>query len=554
MLTDIEIARGAKLKRIDLIANELDISEEYYNLYGKNIAKVSHNYLNELKFKEDGKLIMVTAITPTPAGEGKTTTSISLSMALNKIHKNSLVTLREPSLGPVMGIKGGAAGGGYSQVLPMEDINLHFTGDIHAITSAHNLISAVIDDYIKYDKLNIDPTRVSWPRAMDMNDRALREIIVALGGRKNGYPRQDGFIITAASEIMAILCLSQNLEELKNKLSNIVVARNRKGEPITVKDLEIEGALTVLLKDAINPNLVQTIENTPAFVHGGPFANIAHGTNSILATKLALKLSDYVVTESGFGSDLGAEKFYDFVSPTFGLKPSATVLVATIRALKYHGGQKKDELNTPNTENLKKGLANLQVHVENLSKFNLPVIVSINKFYSDTEEEISIVENFCKELGVESSVNEGFEKGSQGAIDLAEKVVRLTEKESKLTTIYNFVDPIEEKIDKLAKNIYRAGKVEYTSSALSSLKYLKKYGYDKLPVIIAKTQNSISDDPNKLGAPKDYTFTIRDFELSAGAGFVVALAGDMLRMPGLSKVPNAVNMDIDEKGNISGLS
>jgi formate--tetrahydrofolate ligase len=348
--------------------------------------------------------------------------------------------------------------------------------------------------------------------------------------------------------------LSQNLEELKNKLSNIVVARNRKGEPITVKDLEIEGALTVLLKDALNPNLVQTIENTPAFVHGGPFANIAHGTNSILATKLALKLSDYVVTESGFGSELGAEKVYDFVSPTFGLKPSATVLVATIRALKYHGGQKKDELNTPNTENLKKGLANLQVHVENLSKFNLPVIVSINKFYSDTEEEISIVENFCKELGVESSVNEGFEKGSQGAIDLAEKVVRLTEKESKLTPIYNFEDPIEEKIDKLAKNIYRAGKVEYTSSALSSLKYLKKYGYDKLPVIIAKTQNSISDDPNKLGAPKDYTFTIRDFELSAGAGFVVALAGDILRMPGLSKVPNAVNMDIDEKGDISGLS
>lgn len=554
MLSDIEIARSAKLKKIDLIANELDIPEEYYNLYGKNIAKISHKYLNELNFKNDGNLVMVTAITPTPVGEGKTTTSISLSMALNKIHKRSIVTLREPSLGPVMGIKGGAAGGGYSQVLPMEDINLHFTGDIHAVSSAHNLISAILDDYIKYNKCDIDSTQVSWPRTMDMNDRALREIIVALGGKQNGYPRQDGFIITAASEIMAILCLIENLEDLKKKLSNIVVAKNKKGEPVTVKDLEITGALSVLLKDAINPNLVQTIENTPAFIHGGPFANIAHGTNSILATKLALKLSDYVVTETGFGSDLGGEKFYDFVSPTFGLKPSATVLVATIRALKYHGGQNLKDLNTPNLESLEKGLPNLQVHVENLKKYNIPVVVSLNKFYSDTDEEINMVKDYCDKLGVEVSVNEGFEKGSEGAIDLAEKVVKVSEKQSELKSIYDFKDPLEVKIEKLAKNIYRASKVEYSSEALSTIKFLKKYGYENLPVIVAKTQYSISDDPKKLGFPKDYTFTIRDFELSAGAGFIVALAGDILRMPGLSKVPNAVNMDIDNEGNISGLS
>jgi formate--tetrahydrofolate ligase len=436
----------------------------------------------------------------------------------------------------------------------MEDINLHFTGDIHAISSAHNLVSAVLDDYIKYNKCDIDSTEVSWPRTMDMNDRALREIIVALGGKKNGYPRQDGFVITAASEIMAILCLTENLEDLKEKLSNIVVARNKKREPVTVKDLEITGALSVLLKDAINPNLVQTIENTPAFVHGGPFANIAHGTNSILATKLALKLSDYVVTETGFGSELGGEKFYDFVSPTFGLKPSATVLVATIRALKYHGGQDKKELNTPNLENLEKGLPNLQVHVENLKKYNIPVVVSLNKFYSDTDEEINMVKDYCDKLGVEVSVNEGFEKGSEGAIDLAEKVVKVSEQQSELKSIYDFEDPLEVKIDKLAKNIYRAAKVEYSSQALSSIKFLKKYGYEKLPVIVAKTQASLSDDPKKLGFPKDYTFTIRDFELSAGAGFIVALAGDILRMPGLSKVPNAVNMDIDKEGNISGLS
>ncbi|PNR92801.1 formate--tetrahydrofolate ligase [Petrotoga sp. 9PWA.NaAc.5.4] len=554
MLTDIEIARAAQLKKITNIANELDIKEEDYNLYGKYIAKVSHNYLRKLDFKKDGKLILVTAITPTPAGEGKTTTSIALSMALNKIKKNSIVTLREPSLGPVMGIKGGAAGGGYSQVLPMEDINLHFTGDIHAVTSAHNLISAVLDAYIKYDKLNIDSTRVSWPRAMDMNDRALREIVVGLGGKENGYLRQDGFVITAASEIMAILCLSTSLEDLKEKLSKIVVARNKEGSPITVKDLGIAGALTILLKDAINPNLVQTIENTAAFVHGGPFANIAHGTNAIVATKLSLKLADYVVTESGFGSDLGAEKFYDFVSPTFGLKPSATVLVATVRALKYHGGKNKKELSEPDLDSLRKGLSNLQVHIENLKKFNVPLVVSINKFDTDTEEELNTVEEFVKSFNVEASINDGFAKGSEGALDLAEKVASACEKRSDLRTIYNFEDSLELKIEKLAKNIYRASKVEYTSDALQSIKFLKKYGYDKLPIIMAKTQYSISDDPNKLGFPKDYTFTIRDFELSAGAGFIVALAGDILRMPGLSKVPNAVNMDIDKDGVITGLS
>jgi len=553
MLTDIEIARSAKMRKIVSIANELDIPEEYYNLHGKYIAKVSHQYLNELDFKKDGKLIMVTAITPTPAGEGKTTTSIGLSMAINKLQKNSIVTLREPSLGPVMGIKGGAAGGGYAQVLPMEDINLHFTGDIHAVTTAHNLISAIVDTYIKYDKLNIDSTRVLWPRAMDMNDRSLRDIVVGLGGKNNGYPREDSFVITTASEIMAILCLSKDLEDLKERLSRIVVARNKEGDPITVKDLEISGALAVLLKDAINPNLVQTIENTPAFVHGGPFANIAHGTNAITSTKLALKLSDYVVTESGFGSDLGAEKFYDFVCPTFGLHPSATVLVATIRALKYHGGQSKSALSIPDLDSLKKGLPNLQVHIENLKKFNLPVVVAINKFETDSQEEIKLVLDFVKDLGVECSVNESYEKGSEGAVDLAEKVIKSCEKDSELKTIYNFEDELEIKIDKLVKNIYRAGRVEYTSEAIQSMKFLKKYGYDKLPIIMAKTQYSISDDPHKLGFPKDYTFTIRDFELSAGAGFIVGLAGDMLRMPGLSKVPNAVNIDIDRNGNIIGL-
>ncbi|UYP00537.1 formate--tetrahydrofolate ligase [Oceanotoga sp. DSM 15011] len=557
MLSDIEIAKNAKLKNIYEISERLEIPDDYINPYGKNIAKISHQYYDKIKDKKDGKLILVTAITPTPAGEGKTTTSIGLTMGLNKINKKSIVTLREPSLGPVMGIKGGAAGGGFAQVLPMEDINLHFTGDIHAITTAHNLISAVLDAHIKFDnELGIDPTEVFWKRAMDMNDRALREIIIGTGGKANGVPREDGFIITAASEIMAVLCLSRNIEELKEKLSKIVIARGYDKKPITVGDLKIEGALALILKDAINPNLVQTIENTPAIIHGGPFANIAHGTNSIIATKMGLKMSDYVVTEGGFGADLGAEKYLDFVAQNYNLKPSTIVIVATIRALKYHGGMKLNELKNESLENLKNGIENLGVHIENMKKFNIPVVVAINKFYSDTDSEIEFVKNYAEDKDVFVSVNESFEKGSEGAVDLAQKVVNSCNKnnEEKMTFVYQNTDELEVKIEKIAREIYRAGNVEFSINARKKIKFLKKYGYDKLPVIIAKTQSSISDDKSKLGAPKGYEFTIRDFELSAGAGFVVALAGDIMRMPGLSKVPNAVNLNIDNSGNIEGLS
>ena len=555
MLTDIEIARKAKLEKIDTIAEKLNIPEEYYNNYGKHIAKISNHYMKKLKDQKDGKLILVTAITPTPAGEGKTTTSIGLSMALNKLEKKSIVALREPSLGPVMGIKGGAAGGGYAQVLPMEDINLHFTGDIHAITTAHNLVSAVLDAHIKYgNNLNIDTTRILWKRAMDMNDRALRNITIGLGGKANGVPREDGFIITAASEIMAVLCLSESITDLKKKLSNIVIARNIKGEPITIGDLKIEGSLALVLKDAINPNLVQTIENTPALIHGGPFANIAHGTNSMMATKMALKMTDYVVTEAGFGADLGAEKFLDFVSPTFNLHPDTVVLVATVRALKYHGGQKLDTISQENLETLNKGLENLKVHIENLKKFGVPVVVAINKFATDTENEIKIVKEFSESLGAKASINTSFADGSSGAIELAKEVVESVEKENNYKPLYTLDNTLEEKLEVLSKEVYRAGTLELTSKAKSKIKFLRKYGYDKLPLIVAKTQSSISDDKKKLGAPSGYKFTVRDFELSAGAGFIVALAGEIMRMPGLGKVPNAVNLDIDEDGIIKGLS
>lgn len=552
MLNDLQIARMAQLKPISDIAKNLSIPKEHLRNYGDYIAKISHRFLNTLNSKK-GKLIIVTAMTPTPAGEGKTTTSIGLSMALNKLGYKSFVTLREPSLGPVFGVKGGAAGGGYSQVLPMEDINLHFTGDIHAVSAAHNLISAMIDAHIRFgNDLDIDLTRVTWPRTIDMNDRALRDIVVGLGGHANGYPRQDQFVITAASEVMAVLCLSKDIIDLKKRLGNIVIGWSRTGKPITVRELGADGAATVILKDAIDPNLVQTIENTPALVHGGPFANIAHGTNSIIATKMALGLSEYVVTETGFGSDLGAEKFFDFVAQLADLKPAAVVIVATIRAIKYHGGVSIKDLEVENLEAITKGIENLKVHIENMRKYNLPIVVAVNRFNTDTEKEIQHVINYVEKLGVKVSLNEAFAKGSEGTIDLARKVIEIAD-ESKFKPIYNWDLPIEKKIEILAKEIYRAKEVVYTKDALDSLKRFSKEGFSSLPVIVAKTQYSLSDDPSKLGAPSDYSFTVRDLRLSAGAGFVVAVCGEIMLMPGLGKKPNAVNIDIDENGNITGL-
>ncbi|KAF2962266.1 formate--tetrahydrofolate ligase [Fervidobacterium sp. 2310opik-2] len=551
MLSDIEIAKQASLKDIRDIAKSLDIPEDMLKPYGRYIAKVDHRYLNTLNAKPNGKLILVTAITPTPAGEGKTTTSIGLSMALNKIGKKSIVTLREPSLGPVFGVKGGAAGGGYSQVLPMEDINLHFTGDIHAVTTAHNLIAAMIDAHINHgNELGIDLRKIYWKRAMDMNDRALREIVIALGGSANGYPREDGFLITAASEIMAVLCLAKDLTDLKRRIGQIVIAQGSNGL-VRVKDIQAEGAAAALLKDAINPNLVQTIENTPAFVHGGPFANIAHGTNTLIATKLALKLSDYVVTEAGFAADLGAQKFLDFVAPTGGLFVDAVVIVASIRALKYHGGVPKDNLNEENVDAVIKGLENLKVHIENMKKYGVPVVVALNRFSTDTEKEIEAV---LKNSPAKCVLNEAYAKGSEGAIELAKAVVETIENvPSNYKPLVPSDLPVEQKIELIAKEIYRAGKVIYTDTAKSKLSMLKKNGFGNYPVIIAKTQNSISDDPKKINAPSGYEFTVRDFQISAGAGFVVALAGEIMLMPGLPKVPAAVNIDIDENGEITGL-
>uniref|UniRef100_A0A832I993 Formate--tetrahydrofolate ligase n=1 Tax=Pseudothermotoga hypogea TaxID=57487 RepID=A0A832I993_9THEM len=540
-----------RLLPIEEVAKKLSIPRKHLKPYGDYIAKVSHKLLSELKPK--GKLVIVTAITPTPAGEGKTTTSIGLSMALNKLGYSSIVTLREPSLGPVFGIKGGATGGGKSQVLPMEDINLHFTGDIHAVASAHNLISAMIDAHVRFgNELDIDVTKINWPRTMDMNDRALRQIVVALGGHANGYPRQDRFVITAASEIMAILCLAKDLHDLKKRVGDVVVAWTRTNKPVRVSDLQVQGSVAVLLKDAINPNLVQTSENTPAFVHGGPFANIAHGTNSIIATKMALGLSDFVVTETGFGSDLGAEKFLDFVAPVADVRPSAVVIVATVRALKYHGGMNLKELAKPNLEALKKGVENLKVHVENMRKYRVPVVVAINRFETDSDEELQLLKKCVEDMDVPVALNEAFAKGSEGAIELAEKVVRVAD-DSRYEPLLKGSESVREKIQILAREIYRARGVVFTKEAETSLERLEKNGYGNLPVIVAKTQYSISDDPDKLGAPKDYTFTVRDFLLSAGAGFVVAVSGDIMLMPGLGKKPNAVNIDIDEDGNIVGL-
>lgn len=555
-MKDIEIAKSIKLEPITHIADKLRIPDNFVYPYGKYVAKIDHRFLKELGEKPSGKLIIVTAITPTRFGEGKTTTSIGLSQAINKLGKDSIVTLREPSLGPVMGIKGGATGGGYSQVLPMEDINLHFTGDIHAVTTAHNLLSAMIDASIKFgNPLEIDQTKIHWPRAIDMNDRALRNIIVGIGGSANGIPREDHFIITAASEVMAILCLANDLEDLKKRLGNIIIAESFQRKFLKASDLKASGAMAVVLKDAINPNLVQTTENTPAIIHGGPFANIAHGTNSVIATKLALKLSDYVVTETGFGADLGAEKFFDIVAPMTGIEPACVVLVATIRALKLHGGKNQNEIENEDLQALEKGIINLLRHVENVKKFNLPVVVAINRFPTDSEKEIDFLTKKLSELDIPNSLSEVWAMGGEGALDLAKKVLDNCEETSskKFRTIYDWNEPIRSKIEKIAKEIYRATKVEYSSVANSKIKKFEKSGYGALPVVIAKTQYSFSDNPKLLGAPEDFTLNIRDLSLSAGAGFVVALAGDIMTMPGLPKVPNAVNMDIDSQGNIIGL-
>jgi len=553
--TDVQIAQEAKMLPIKDIAKDLGISEDEIINYGKYKAKISLDVYKRLKDKKDGKLVLVTAINPTPAGEGKTTTNIGLSMALNKIGKTSISTLREPSLGPSFGVKGGAAGGGYSQVVPMEDINLHFTGDFHAITSAHNLISALLDNHIQQgNELGIDPRRIVWKRVMDMNDRALRHIVIGLGGKPNGMPREDGFDITVASEIMAIFCLSESLEDLKERVANIIVAYKFDGSPVFVKDLKAQGAVALLMKDAVAPNLVQTLENTPAIIHGGPFANIAHGSNSILATKLALKLCDYTVTEAGFGADLGAEKFFDITSRFGGFKPDAAVVVATVRALKHHGGAKKDEYGVENFDYLSKGFENLEKHIENLKKFGVPAIVAINQFPTDTKAELDFVINRCNELGAEAVLSEVWAKGGEGGIELAKKVVEVVEKnEADFRFLYDINETIKEKIEKIAVEVYGADGVEFTSQAMKQIKDIEKLGLDKMPICMAKTQYSLSDDPTLLGRPKNFKITVKEVKISNGAKFLVALTGDIMTMPGLPKVPAANSIDILENGEIVGL-
>lgn len=552
--TDIEIAQEAKMKHIADIGEKIGIDEDYLELYGNYKAKISQKLWEKIKDRKDGKLILVTSINPTPAGEGKSTVTVGLGQALNKLKKKVAIALREPSLGPCMGIKGGAAGGGYSQVVPMEDINLHFTGDMHAIGSAHNLLSAMIDNHIHQgNELNIDVRRITWKRAIDMNDRALREIVVGLGGKVNGYPRQDGFIITVASEIMAILCLATDFKDLKERLGKIIIGYDKDDNPVTAKDLKADGAMALLLKDAIKPNLVQTLENVPAFIHGGPFANIAHGCNSIIATRYGLKLADYLVTEAGFGADLGAEKFFDIKCRYGGLKPNAAVVVATIRALKMHGGLKKEELSKENIDALEKGIENLGKQIENVQKYGIPVVVAINKFTHDTDREIQFVKRYCNDLGVEVALAEVWEKGGEGGIELAEKVIDACEKESDFKPIYELDTSIEDKIRTIAREIYGADDVEFTKEAVKDLKNIEKLGLSYLPVCVAKTQYSLSDDPKLLGRPKGFNITVKSLNISAGAGFVVAMTGDILTMPGLPKSPAAEKMDIDEEGNIKGL-
>ena len=555
MLTDIEIASSAKMLKIKDIAAALGISEDDIEPYGQYKAKLSESLFEKLSGKQDGKLILVTAINPTPAGEGKTTVSVGLAESMAKIGKKAVLALREPSLGPVFGIKGGAAGGGYAQVVPMEDINLHFTGDMHAITAANNLLCALIDNHIQQgNELKIDQRRILIKRCLDMNDRALRNIVIGLGGKVNGVPREDGFQITVASEVMAILCLASDLADLKARLERILVAYTLDGKPVYAKDLGGCGAMTALLKDALKPNLVQTLENTPAIMHGGPFANIAHGCNSVRATKLALKLGDYCITEAGFGSDLGAEKFMDIKCRFAGLKPSCVVLVATIRALKYNGGVPKTELKTENVEALRKGSINLKTHIENMHKFGVPVVVAINRFESDTDAEIAVIEEVCSEMGVEYSLAEIFAKGGEGGKDLAQKVCDTIEKKkSDFHVLYDEKLPIQEKLEIIAKEIYRADGVIYTAQAQKALKEIEGLGFADIPVCVAKTQYSLSDDPAKLGKPQGFKITVRDLKLSSGAGFVVAYTGDIMTMPGLPKLPAANLIDCDNSGNITGL-
>ncbi len=552
--SDIEIAQETTMLPIMEIAKTAGVDEKYIEQYGKYKAKVDYNILNEVK-KEDGKLILVTAINPTPAGEGKTTTTVGLADGMKKLGKNVIVALREPSLGPVFGVKGGAAGGGYAQVVPMEDINLHFTGDFHAIGAANNLLAAMLDNHIyQGNSLNIDPRRITWHRCVDMNDRQLRFVVDGLGGRVNGTPREDGYDITVASEIMAVLCLASDITDLKARLSRLVVGYTYDEKPVTAGDLNAQGAMAALLKDALKPNLVQTLEHTPAFVHGGPFANIAHGCNSVTATKIARRLADYTVTEAGFGADLGAEKFLDIKCRMAGLKPSAVVIVATVRALKYNGGVAKADLGSENLEALEKGLPNLLKHVSNITNvYKLPCVVAINRFPLDTEAELALVERKCKELGVNVALSEVWAKGGEGGKKLAEEVIRLCEQPNDFSFSYDVNLPIKEKINAIVTKIYGGKGVAYTPNAEKQIQTLTELGYDKMPICMAKTQYSLTDDPTKLGAPTDFTVTVRNVKVSAGAGFLVALTGEIMTMPGLPKVPAAERIDVDETGKISGL-
>ena len=555
MLSDIQIAQQTPCLPITEIAKKLNIDADDLEMYGKYKAKLPLSLNKKYADRENGKLILVTAINPTPAGEGKTTITVGLGQAMNKIGKNACIALREPSMGPVFGVKGGAAGGGYSQVIPMEDINLHFTGDMHAITAANNLLCAIIDNHMQQgNDLRIDQRRILFKRCLDMNDRALRNVIVGLGGKVNGVPREDGFMITVASEIMAILCLATDIEDLKTRLGNILVAYTLDNQPVYAKDLNAVGSMAALLKDAIKPNLVQTLENTPAIMHGGPFANIAHGCNSVTATKLALKLADYCITEAGFGADLGAEKFLDIKCRYAGLKPECIVVVATIRALKYNGGVARADLQEENVEALKKGIINLKTHIENMRKYNVPVVVAINKFHTDTDAEIAYIKEFCEEMKVPVSLAEVFAKGGEGGMDLAEKVCAvIDEGKADFAPLYDEKLSIKEKLNTIAKEIYRADGVIFTAAAEKAIKDIEALGQDKLPVCVAKTQYSLSDDPTKLGKPENFTMTVREVKLSAGAGFIVALTGDIMTMPGLPKVPAAYKIDVDADGKIDGL-
>ena len=555
MKNDIEIAQSAKMEPIINIAKKIGLGEDDIELYGKYKCKISLDAIKKLENNKDGKLVLVTAINPTPAGEGKSTVTVGLGQALNKIGKNTVIALREPSLGPVFGIKGGAAGGGYAQVVPMEDINLHFTGDMHAITSANNLLCAAIDNHIHQGNLlRIDSRRIVFKRVMDMNDRALRNIVVGMGGKINGFLREDGFMITVASEIMAILCMASDLEDLKERMGNILIAYNLDGEPVYAKELEVKGAMALLMKDAIKPNLVQTLENTPAIIHGGPFANIAHGCNSIIATKTALKMSDITITEAGFGADLGAEKFLDIKCRYGNLNPDCVVLVATIRALKHHGGVKKDELNISNVDALNKGMKNLEKQIKNIKAYGVPVVVAINKFITDSDEEVKAIEDFCKSVGVEVSLTEVWEKGGEGGIDLANKVIKTMETEpSNFKMIYDSEESIKDKILKIVQTIYGGKGVNYTPQALKQIAEIEKFNLDKLPICMAKTQYSLSDNPSLLGRPENFDITVKEVRVSNGAGFIVVLTGDVMTMPGLPKVPAANRMDIKDNGEIVGL-